>query len=149
MTLFITLILNIGFQAQRAMAASVSLGRSVLSPSPQAPQASLMAPANPSYLSVPSTPRPRQASPDQIVPPITPVVSILDPALDMQTLKKMQDLEAQIQTLKHENEQQVRRIAIVARLARSNSVFAYSGFIESTDHSIQREVVKTKGKCKA
>ena len=102
-------------QAQRAMAASVNLGRSVLSPSPQALQASLMAPANPSFLPIPSIPRPRQASPDQIVPPITPAVPILDPALDMQTLKRMQDLEVQIQTLKHENEQQVRCISVVPR----------------------------------
>ncbi|KAF8333990.1 uncharacterized protein EI90DRAFT_3121363 [Cantharellus anzutake] len=103
-------IMMVKREAQRAMAASANLGRSVLPQPPQALQASLMGQANPSYMPIP-LPRPHQVSPEKPVAPITPAVPILDPALDMQTLRRMQDLETQIQTLKNENEQQKAQIS--------------------------------------
>ncbi|KAF9521060.1 hypothetical protein BS47DRAFT_1386757 [Hydnum rufescens UP504] len=83
------------YAAQRAMAASVSLGRnnSVFAHMPQSLQASLMGPA---YV----PPLPEKT--------VTPAVPILDPALDMTTLRRIKELEFQLQALKTDNENQVR-----------------------------------------
>ena len=86
------------------MAASTTLGRntSVFAHMPQSLQASLMGPA---YFPTPPSSHTRPSSPEKVV---TPAVPILDPALDMTTLRRIKELEFQLQTLKSDNENQVR-----------------------------------------
>jgi len=100
-------VLAVRREAQRAMAASTSLGRapSVFSQMPQSLQASLM--GQPSYLPpVPTSTshaRTRPSSPDR---GIVPAVPILDPTLDVASLARIRELESQVQALKSDNEAQ-------------------------------------------
>jgi hypothetical protein len=96
------------------MAASMNQGRAVpgiFAHMPQSLQASLMSPA---YLSATSTAPvipivphvSRPASPER---PVIPNLPILDPSLDVTSIKRIKDLESQIQALKSDNDHQVSR----------------------------------------